>query len=257
MMQAHAVSGLFPPMSESQYLALRDDIKENGQREAITLWRGQIIDGIHRAKACADLNRESLTRTWEGEESGLTAYVVSLNLHRRHLDESQRAMVGEKVALTCSEAATAREARKAGRPQSSIDNGGKMSGPEAARLFNTSVPSIGKARVVRTHGIPELVAAVEQGDIAVTPAAAIARLPAAEQRAALESPRPRNPNLSNHPTKGTAERVDRTVESLCNFSDVLVEAMPDLNGDKRRATWASRLRDVRTTISRFIVECEK
>ena len=40
---------------------------------------------------------EPTFREWSGEGS-LVAFVVSLNLHRRHLDESQRAMVAAKIA---------------------------------------------------------------------------------------------------------------------------------------------------------------
>ena len=57
-----------------------------------------MIDGRHRARVCSDLGVEPTVREYEGEESSLVAFVVSLNLHRRHLDESQRAMVAAKLA---------------------------------------------------------------------------------------------------------------------------------------------------------------
>lgn len=55
---------------------------------------------------------------------------------------------------------------------------------EAADLVNVSRRSVQSARKVLDHGVPELVAAVERGDIAVSVAGDLAGLPAAEQRKA-------------------------------------------------------------------------
>lgn len=259
-MNTHPVANLFPPMTDAQYIALREDIRENGQREPITLWRGQVIDGLHRARACEEIGREQLTREWEGEESGLTAYVVSLNLHRRHLNESQRAMVAEKIAFTSEEANKVRVFKMNNTDPAScgsIDLHDKVPREDAARLLNVSVPSVTRARRVRASGTPALIQAVEAGDVSVTRAAEIAKLPTMAQRAALEKSATDHRLLNRHPTRGAMERVDRAIESISNMSEVLTETLPQMNGDKRRPVWASRLRDVRTTLTRFIVECER
>ena len=97
-MNIHLVADIFPRMSSAEFGALRDDIKTNGQREPIWTWRGQVIDGRHRAQACDELGIGTLSREYEGDEASLVGFVVSLNLHRRHLDESQRALVAAKLA---------------------------------------------------------------------------------------------------------------------------------------------------------------
>lgn len=79
------------------------------------------------------------------------AYVVSHNLHRRHLSESQRAMVAAKVARL----------KHGQRADASIDASATQ--PEAARMLNVSRPSVQRARQVIDHGTPELVQAVEAG----------------------------------------------------------------------------------------------
>jgi ParB-like chromosome segregation protein Spo0J len=247
-MNVHPVAQLFPPMIEAQYNALKEDIRENGQREPITLWRGQVIDGVHRARACEELSRKPLVREWTGEERSLTAYVVSLNLHRRHLNDSQRAMVAEKIA------ASGTSRNKEDRSKS-----GTMSLDAAAKLLNVGKSTIGEARIVRRDGIPELAAAVERGEMAVYPAAKISKLPDAEQRAAMTAPPKvhRNQHTNRNPVKAAAERIHRTVESIVNLTELLTEALPQMNGDKRRSEWATRLRDVRTDLTRFITECER
>ena len=51
-------------------------------------------------------NVEPSTRLYEGTEEGLLAFLISLNMARRHMDESQRAMVAAKIANLRSGART-------------------------------------------------------------------------------------------------------------------------------------------------------
>lgn len=91
-MQFHEVATIFPMMSDDDFSALRDDIKANGLRQPITTWRGKIVDGRNRYRACKELGIVPHTVEWDGRGS-LTQYVVSLNLARRHLTSSQKAAV--------------------------------------------------------------------------------------------------------------------------------------------------------------------
>jgi hypothetical protein len=130
---------------------------------------GQIIDGRHRAQACEEIGIEPAVREYDGEESGLVGFVVSLNLHRRHLDDDQRRMVGAKIVTMTQ-----------GRPSetSQIAN---ISREQAAELVNADVPGIDRARKVVKHGAPELVAAVERGEVSVSAAASVAEAPKERQ----------------------------------------------------------------------------
>lgn len=87
------------------------------------------------------------------------AFVVSHNLHRRHMDESQRAMVAAKIANMPHGGAY-----NGGNVDSSIDES-KMTQPKAAKLMNVSVPSITRAKKVITSAIPILQDMVESGDV--------------------------------------------------------------------------------------------
>ena len=98
-MNIHHVANLFPFMSAEEFAALKSDIERNGQREPIWTYRDKIIDGRNRYRACAELGIKPLTREWSGEDNNgaLVAFVISLNLHRRHLSSSQKAIVALEV----------------------------------------------------------------------------------------------------------------------------------------------------------------
>jgi hypothetical protein len=87
----HPAANIFPLMQGAEYEDLKADIAANGLREAIWLHKdGRIIDGRNRHRACLDTDTLPQFRTWGGKGS-LVSFVVSLNLHRRHLSSSQRA----------------------------------------------------------------------------------------------------------------------------------------------------------------------
>ena len=163
-MRIHDAANIFPPMSEREFAELVADMGEHGQREPIVTVDGAIVDGRHRARACEALGLEPVVREWEGPGS-LTAYVVSMNLHRRHMDESQRAMVAERLR----------------RMPSANLHPDSDTAEQAADLLNVSRRSVFTAAKVLDKGAPELVAAVDAGQVAVSTAALVAGLPVEEQ----------------------------------------------------------------------------
>jgi len=120
----HDVVELFPRMTDEQFEALVDDIKANGVRVPVLMHEGQIVDGRHRWLACDRLGIKCPTTNLElNDGESMVSYVIALNLKRRHLTTSQRAMVGV-------DALPLYEAEAAGRKAA---NGGDRR-PEVARL---------------------------------------------------------------------------------------------------------------------------
>jgi hypothetical protein len=178
-MRFHPVSGLFPEMSEAEFEALVADIAANGLREPIHVVGETIIDGRHRYRAC--LASGIKPRFVAADESAdLTALVISLNLHRRHLTESQRAMVGARLATLAPGRPIANPANL---PVSQTHV--TLTQLQAADALNVSERLVRHARLVQTAGVPELAKAVDSGVIAVSTAADLSQLPDQIQRETL------------------------------------------------------------------------
>lgn len=161
----HSVSELFPEMDEESYEALKADIAAHKQSEPIVLWKKQLIDGRHRLRACNELGIKPIVVDIPASDDPL-AYVISHNLHRRHLSTSQRAMVAAKIATM--EVGNNQHTKKEG-PQ--ICGG---SAKEAAATLNVSARSVETAKQVLAQGSKAVKNAVEQGKLAVSTAAELA-----------------------------------------------------------------------------------
>jgi len=171
----HPVSGIFPMMSEREFADLTDDIREHGLREPVWLHSdGRIIDGRNRYNACRRLGIDPAVRTYDGDDGSLVSFVLSLNLHRRHLNESQRAMVAARIA----------QLPRGANQHASID---APSQDEAADLLNVGRASVQRAKKVQEDGSPFLAAAVDEGRIAVSTAATLTELPADEQQELIDA----------------------------------------------------------------------
>ena len=163
----HPLANIFPLIEGQAYQDLMADVLKHGVREPVWLYEGQILDGRNRYRAATAMGVECPVREYDGEDP--TGFVVSLNLHRRHLSESQRAMVAAKLA----------DLGKGERQDRSIDLSTTQA--QAAGMLNVSVPSIKRARVVVEHGSAELTQAVESGAVSVSAAADVSTLPKQEQ----------------------------------------------------------------------------
>jgi N6-adenosine-specific RNA methylase IME4/ParB-like chromosome segregation protein Spo0J len=163
----HPLADLFPLMSGQEFQELVTDVRENGLREPVITLGGAILDGRNRYRACIEAGEDVQTKEYEGTDPA--AFVISLNLRRRHLSESQRAMVAAKIATL---------GRGRQWVNASIE---AFTQDAAATLLNVSRSSIQRAAEVRDHAVPALTAAVEAGDVSVAAAAEVATLSREQQ----------------------------------------------------------------------------
>jgi hypothetical protein len=91
----HKASAVFPMMSDDEFAGLKDDIRQHGQKQPIYLFNGEVIDGRNRLKACQELGIEPQFQRIDLGKMMPVDLVLSLNLHRRHLDKQARKAIAE------------------------------------------------------------------------------------------------------------------------------------------------------------------
>jgi hypothetical protein len=191
----HPYAEIFPPMIHPEFDRLCGDIAVNGLQDEIVLYEGKVLDGRHRYLACLARMVTPRFREYAGECGSPLSYVVSRNLHRRQLTESQRAFVAARLKPLFEEEARQRQLaglkqgdhppvsanlRKREKPEENASSAQK-----AAEAMQVSARSVEFADQVKKQGIPELVEAVARGELAVSAASRIARLPAEQQKEVL------------------------------------------------------------------------
>ncbi len=173
-LEFHPVADLFPLLQGGAFQKLVADIRRNGLLEPILVdAQRRIIDGRNRYLACLESGVEPRFTEWQGQGL-LPELALSLNLHRRHLNESQRALVAARLAKLWTAQGLDSGANLRRKPVGRIAE-------KASRQVNVSRRLATYAAKVLDQGCPELIAAVESGGLKVSIAAVFAGLPRERQ----------------------------------------------------------------------------
>lgn len=201
----HPVASIFPMMNSQEFMDLKADIADNGLREPIWMYQGKIIDGRNRYRACVDLGIEPDFREWPGD-GDIVKFVLSLNLIRRHLNESQRAMIAARVANL-----------QIGKPvANSVNSQNNVSQERAADMLQVSPWTVNKAKRVFEQAVPDLIHAVEEGRVAVSAAAHVATLPAEWQRVIVDNDQVSD--AAREIRQGKQEAIEERVKPHVSFN---------------------------------------
>lgn len=268
----HPAAELFPLMDEADLDVLAADIALNGLRMPIVRdTDGRILDGRNRYLACQRKGHKPAYIVETGEP---WQYVISTNLHRRHLTDGQRAMIAARIAD-----------RHQGRPPKNRPaDDVSLTRDQVAGMLQVSRSQISRARQVHQDGTPELKALVENGTVPVATAARVAAtLPHAEQRLFVAkvqggaNPRhvappekeqvdtmPHAAHLVNKPITGTARMRKRVqvldIETIARVTatwDGYALGLADITGidpdatEDQRQQWARSITKTIRALSRF------
>jgi hypothetical protein len=110
-------------------------------------------------------------REYEGDD--VEQFIVSLNIHRRHLNASQRGMIAAKLANMTQGERTDLE------PFANLPKVGQMN---AGRMLGVGTRTVTSGNKVLEQGTQELQDAVTRGEVPVSTAERLATLVPAEQR---------------------------------------------------------------------------
>src|SRR4051812_41014895 len=200
----HPLAEIFPLLEGDEFTALANDIKERGLLEPIAQFENAILDGRNRYRACIATGVEPRFVTVHTDDP--LAYVISSNLQRRHLTESQRGMAASRIA----------ELEKGANQHTPR---GAPSQNAAAHGMVVSRRTVQRCRVVLKQGIPELVRQVDHDKLSAATAVKVARLPEDAQRKLI--------GLPESAVRGGLKRLSREAREAA-LADATVQASADL-----------------------------
>lgn len=165
----HEYADIFPMMGEAELNAIVEDMRKNGfdEHAPIVTYQGKILDGRNRYKAAqlAGVKPDFIEYT----DDDPLAYVIRHNLTRRHLNESQRAVVAGRLAnMTHSDGAKITNSKKNAyanlQERKAWDARGAMSQSRAAEMLNVSPRTVATVKAVE-KAAPELIEKIERGEM--------------------------------------------------------------------------------------------
>lgn len=225
--ELHPLADIIPEASPEDFAALVESIRAVGQIEPIRLWDGRVIDGRHRLRACEQLGIEPVLRVVSPEEAGggtdagLLAYVLALNINRRHATTSQRAIAAARAVTTDHGGA-----RRGNGFKSSIDD---LSRERAATLFNVGTATLDRARQLINEADARVVDLVARGVLSLN-----AALESHHQLSALAAEQEAqgvNPDFAA--LASVIDRLKRTNAKLRQTNKALEAAGTDRNAQAR------------------------
>lgn len=86
----HPAADVFPMLSDDDLDDLIADIKTNGLLQPLIVKAGELVDGRNRREACRRAGVEPRVEELNGTDP--IAYILAVNVNRRHLTKGQRAM---------------------------------------------------------------------------------------------------------------------------------------------------------------------
>ncbi|MGO4811118.1 S-adenosylmethionine-binding protein [Cupriavidus sp. 2MCAB6] len=215
----HPLCTLFPRMSGADFDALKADIAQHGVRQPIVMHDGLILDGGNRYRACMELGMEPRFEEFEGD--GIVAFVLSANLHRRHMTP------GQQAAIVASAQDWAQAHVPGGDGRNQHEGAATLPGPPLVSVADRAAQSGASERTQRmadkvAREAPELAKKVAQGEVSLP--AAVKQL--AQTTAAAEASDPA-PSVAPKPAAKTATKPPaRTPELAAN------DAQPDPNANR-------------------------
>lgn len=251
----HEYARLFPMLSDEEVQELADDIAKNGLRIPIVIDADdKILDGRNRAAACAIAGVEPVYEPFIGSDEDKLAFVVSCNIHRRHLTTSQRASVAAKLMPIYEEQAAKRQKATQPKKGQNVSSQVPANLPEPAKgdsrdkagaAMNVSGKVVDMAAKVHAKAVPEIVEAVDRGEVAVSAAALVADLPAERQKAiAAEGPKAVKQAAAQIRKEAVEPESRHTPDMLEDMKQIIREAMHEFPADRRANIWRQLIEEL-------------
>lgn len=267
---SHPLADLVPSMTDEEYARLREDIATNGLLEAITLCDGQVLDGRHRLRACREASIEPRFTQYDGDSPA--QFVLSVNVVRRQLTTSQRAMIATRFLPELEREAAKRqgaflrtaERDSNGRAKSvsgDTDLGSRQGKPSRAAEQAAKAVGVGGSTVARAKRIveqaPDLAEQVNAGELSLATAAE--RIAGTMDRGGQRPKAVLDPSLMSTRHQQTAnknrQRIHRGLATLEGLIDGLAQLdltnIQHVTHDDEAAHWHRQIHNAVGSLRQF------
>lgn len=176
-LKAHPFAEIFPMMSEnsSEFEQLSHSISQDGIKQPIWLYDRKILDGRNRYKIYTTMPDVELpTETFKGNDVEALQFVITLNMRRRHMTESQRAITAVRYS----------------RLVPTVRGKGAESDKTVADMFKTSTTLMKRALTLLKSDNDEVIKAVEEDRLVLDAVKQFLKLPRELQQKALGTDNP-------------------------------------------------------------------
>jgi hypothetical protein len=119
-LQYHPFADIFPLMKGKEFEELVADIKARGLTEPIVTYKGKVLDGRNRDRACAAAGVKPRYLPFNGTDDDARAFVISANIRRRHLTASQKRALIKKVLKQSPETSDRQIAKTVGASPTTV-----------------------------------------------------------------------------------------------------------------------------------------
>lgn len=174
----HPLSAAWPDMVQDELEALVESIQMHGLRDAIVLFDGQVLDGWHRYQACLAAGMPPSFIEFEGTDP--VEFITDKHTRR---------------SLTLTQRMTAIALMNTWAPRGRPDHKNKVAVTSTLTLDALAKQAGGSKKTAQqvkaaiTTGRPEVVKAMQAGELSAERAAAIAKLPSKDQVKAITAPK--------------------------------------------------------------------
>ena len=182
------------PLTPDEYESLERSLLTEGCRDALVLWGDTLVDGHNRYGICRkhDIPFQTVQNERFRSIDDVHLWMIEQHLGRRSVSDFQRGV----LALRKREILAERRAQLAESDVPFDTTDAQPAAPRApkpapadsrkdiAREARISSNQVGMIEKIRNEAAPEVVAAVKSGALSISAGAAVASLPAEEQRAA-------------------------------------------------------------------------
>jgi hypothetical protein len=145
-------------MSDAEIAELAKSIRANGQRLAITLHEGKILDGRNRYRACQQVHIKPWTAPFNGNDP--VQFAKDINEQRRHETASQRALIAAKLANIQHGDVASQNHDGPNGPSLPL-----VSISKAAKIMKVGTSPVKRGKKILAEATPEVVAKVEAGEM--------------------------------------------------------------------------------------------